>query len=118
MKSLKYGFFKQIPCFSAAAVALLGLVGFTSPARANVAVLCPSLANQGGSGSDTFLAVSGPLDGTCGANSAVQFGITKETDYARLMWDSSVTNYPAGLTLGNLVGLSASVPAFSGQPGD
>jgi hypothetical protein len=44
--------------------------------------------------------------------------VTTETDYARLMWDSSVTNYPAGLTLGNLVGLSASVPAFSGQPGD
>jgi hypothetical protein len=118
MKSLKYGFFGQIPGFSAAAVALLGLVGFTSPARADVAVLCPSLANQGGSGSNTFTPVAGPLDGTCGANSAVKMDIPTETDYARLRFDSSVANYPAGLTLGNLVGLNAAVQDFTGQPGD
>jgi hypothetical protein len=118
MKSLKYGFFKQISPFSAAAVALFGLVGIASPARADTSVLCPNLANQNGEGTYTFTAVPGSLDASCGVNSAVKIDIPTEVDYARLMWDSTVTNYPAGLTLGNLVGLSASVPAFSGQPGD
>jgi hypothetical protein len=118
MKSLKYGFFKQISPFSAAAVALFGLVGIASLAKADTAVLCPNLANQNGAGTYTFTPEPGSLDPTCGVNSAVKIDIPTETDYARLMWDSSVTNYPAGLTLGNLVGISANVPAFTGQPGD
>lgn len=118
MKSPKYQSFVRMPRFLAAAVALLGLIAITSPARADVAVLCPSAANQGGAGSDTFTNVVGPLDGTCGANSAVNMHIDIETDYARLRFDSSVANYPAGLTLGNLVGLSADVQDFTGQPGD
>ena len=86
----------------------------SSPARADIYVLCPSAANQNGSGLYTFTSVAGtPI---C-ANSAVKIDIPTEGDYARLMWDSTVAAYPAGLTLGNLAGLSADV-IFTGQPGD
>ena len=114
MKSLKFRSFKQVLPSSAVAVALLGLVAITSPARADIYVLCPSAANQNGSGLYTFTSVAGtPI---C-ANSAVKIDIPTEGDYARLMWDSTVAAYPAGLTLGNLAGLSADVQ-FTGLAGD
>ena len=118
MKSLKFRFLKQVLPSSAVAVALLGLVGITSPARADNYVLCPSAADRNGNGSYTFTAVAGPLDSSCGANSAVTMTIATEADYARLMFNSSVTGYPAGLTLGNLAGLSADVRFTGGQAGD
>ena len=43
--------------------------------------------------------------------------IPKETDYARLRFDSGVAGYPAGLTLGNLAGLNADVLFTPGQAG-
>jgi hypothetical protein len=43
--------------------------------------------------------------------------IPAETDYARLMWDSTVAAYPPGLTLGTLAGAQADV-RFTGQAGD
>ena len=118
MKSLKFRFLKQVLPSSAVAVALLGLVGITSPARADNYVLCPSAADRNGNGSYTFTAVAGPLDSSCGANSAVTMTISTEADYARLMFDSHVPAYPVGLTLGNLAGLSADVRFTPGQPGD
>ena len=115
MRSLKVRFLKHVFPSSAAVVALLGLVGITSPAKADV-TLCPSSATPGGFGG-TATSVAGPLNGTCGANSAVRLDIPAEADYGKLMFNSSMTGYPAGLTLGTLVGLSANVD-FTGQAGD
>lgn len=117
MKLLTFRFFKQALPSSAAAVALLGLVGITSPARADNYVLCPNLANAYVT-SGTITNVAGPLDGTCGTNSAVNMSIPAETQYARLRFDSGVAGYPAGLTLGNLAGLGADVRFSPGQLGD
>ena len=117
MKSPKFEFLKQVLPSSAAALALLAILGITTPARATSFQLCPNAASQNGSGSDTFTpTVGGPLD--CGTLSAVTMSISKETDYARLLWDPSVAGYPAGLTLGNLAGLTAAVLENAGQPGD
>ena len=44
----------------------------------------------------------GPLDGTCGANSAVQINIPQGTDYGKLQFQSTMTDFPTGLTLGGL----------------
>lgn len=118
MRSLHLSVPKQVLPSSAIALVLLGLVGIASPAAANTYTLCANAAGQGGFG-DTFTSVAGPLDGTCGANSAVNMSIATETDYARLLWDPSVTNYPADLTLGNLGGLNADIGSFTpGQAGD
>ena len=117
MKSLKFRFLKQVLPSSAVAVALLGLVAITSPARADSYVLCPSAANAYVT-SGSITNVPGPLDGSCGADSAVKLSIPTETQYGRLRFDSGVAGYPTTLTFGNLVGLSADVPAFTGQPGD
>jgi len=108
MRSLTLRFLKQILPSSAAAVALLGLIGIASPARADDYSLCPSAANQGGFGSDVFT-----INGC-----AVTESLTLDTDYARLMWDSTVTNYPASLTLGNLASISANVTFAADQSGD
>ena len=113
MKLLKFRSFKQILPSSAVAVAVLGLVGITSPARADNYVLCPNAASTSGYGGDTFTAASGG-PASCGANSAVTMYIPNETSgYARLAWDSSA-GYPAGLTLGNLGGVAANVQ-FTGS---
>src|SRR5208283_3158626 len=75
----------------------------------------PNAAGQNGYGSDTFTNLPGPLDSTCGTNSAVTMYIPNATTgYARLAWDSTVAGYPAGLTLGNLAGANADV-AFTGD---
>jgi hypothetical protein len=98
MKSMTFRF------FTAAAVALLGLVGITS-SRADT--LCPTTANQNGSGNYSFTTLPGPAGSPCA--SAVQITINTAQDYARLAWDSSSAGYPAGLTLGNIASASAQV---------
>src|SRR5436305_2055416 len=98
-----------------AAVVFVALLAIATPASANVFVLCPNGADVYTEGTSSN--VAGPLDGTCGPNSAINVTIPTETAYARLRFDSSVSGYPAGLTLGNLSGVDAEV-AFSGQPGD
>jgi hypothetical protein len=110
---------QQLGRYSLAAIALTGLLGVSSPATASSVTLCPNAAtNQNGAGSFTFTSVAGPLDGTCGAKSAVKMDIAKETDYARLAWMSSDAGYPSPLTLGNLTALSADVLLVAGQPAD
>jgi hypothetical protein len=113
MKSLTFRFLMQALPSSAATLALLGLVGIASPARADM--LCPSSAAKGGDGSGTFTNVSGPLDSTCGTDSAVTMSIPNQTGYAKLTWDPTVAGYPAGLTLGNLLSINA---VINGQTGD
>jgi hypothetical protein len=106
------------PAFCGAAIALLGLFTVASPARADVFPLCPSAGTTGGDGTGTFTYVPGPLDGTCGANSAVEMSIPNAVNYAKLTFSSTTAGYPAGLTLGGLSGLSAGVTldAASDQP--
>ena len=87
--------------------ALAILVGFGLAAPATAATLCPNQASQGGFG-DTFTPVSGPLDGTCGTNSAVKIDIPASTDYGKLLFNSGMPGFPPGLTLGGLSGGSAS----------
>jgi PEP-CTERM motif len=115
-KSLKCRFHEALLPSSAAAVALLCSIGITSPASANV-VLCPNAATPGGFGG-TATNVSGPLDGTCGTDSAVKLDIPAETDYGKLQFNSGMSGYPAGLTLGNLSGATADVDFIPGQAGD
>lgn len=119
MRTLQLFSLKKVLPSSAIASAGLGLLGFVSLATADTYTLCANAANQDGMGSFTFNDVAGPLDGTCGANSAVNMSITTEPDYARLRWDSSATNYPTGLTLGNLGGMNADIRSFTpGEAGD
>jgi hypothetical protein len=98
---------------AAMAAALLGPLGLSVPAWAgnSTATLCPSSATTGGFG-QTITAVAGPLDGVCGANSAVQVDIEHSNDYGRLAFDTTSV-YPGGLTLGGLAGVSADI-TFSG----
>lgn len=93
---------------SAATAAVLAMAG---PSHA--ATLCPNQATPGGFGF-TATPVSGPLDGTCGANSAVKIDIADSTNYGKLQFQSGMPGFPAGLTLGSLVSASANV-AFSGN---
>jgi hypothetical protein len=80
--------------------------------------LCPSAASMSGYGGQTFTNVAGPMDGSCGGNSAVTLYIPNDTSgYARLQWTPANAGYPAGLTLGNLSGANASV-AFSSDVAD
>lgn len=94
--------------FGAVASALvLCSFGLAKPASASV-TLCPSQATVGGFGGSSSN-VSGPLDGSCGADSAVQINIPSSTDYGKLQFNQGMTGYPPGLTLGELGGLSANV---------
>jgi len=77
-------------------------------ATAGVITLCPSQATPGGFGG-TATDVVGPLDGTCGAKSAVELDIPASTDYGKLQFNSGMTGWPTGLTLAGLGGLSANV---------
>ena len=98
-------------------LAVITAIAITPSARAGT--LCPNQAAQGGFGGQTYTNVSGPLDGTCGTNSAVTAAIPSDTDYAKLTWTTSNSGYPAGLTLGNLGGVTASVslsPSGADQP--
>ena len=76
-----------------------------APALADVYSICPSAASEGGFGSDTF--------SHSGCQETMSIGV--DTDYARLLWDSSVANYPPGLTLGNFGGTAANVSFTSDQ---
>jgi hypothetical protein len=98
---------------SAAAALLVCSFGFANPARAGAVTLCPDNATVGGFG-ETSSAVAGPLDGSCGSDSAVEINIPASTDYGKLIFSSSTAGYPAGLTLGGLGGLSAGVSFTSG----
>jgi hypothetical protein len=98
-------------CLFALIVSLAAAV----PALAQT-TLCPNAAapatNSSGYGpgySATY--TGGTLDATCGINSAVQLYIGNDTSgYARLAWTNQGTGgVPAGLTLGDLTGLDASV---------
>jgi PEP-CTERM motif len=94
---------------AAAAAALLACsFGLTGTAQAGEVTLCPNQASVGGFGGTTTDA-PGPLDGTCGANSAVQTSLPDSQDEASLTFSSSTPGYPSGLTLGSLLGLSADV---------
>jgi hypothetical protein len=85
------------------AVIALATAFAVSPA-ALASSLCPSSASTGGYGTDTFSSVA------C----AETMSISNSQDYARLMWNSTNTGYPANLTLGNLGGITSSVTATSG----
>jgi hypothetical protein len=101
-------------------LALLAVAAALAIAPAALAgTLCPNQAKEGGAPfSQTFTAADGPLDGTsCGASdTAVTMSITNGDQYAKLTWDSSNSGYPAGLTLGNLGGVTTSVSNSVGQP--
>jgi hypothetical protein len=112
--SSEFRFLRQVlPC-SAAAGALLCAIGLANPASAGEVTLCPSNATVGGDGSQSSTKVSGPLDATCGTNSAVQISIPNSQNYGKLTFDSSTAGYPLGLTLGTLSGLSANVALTAG----
>jgi hypothetical protein len=99
--------------FTAGATAvLLSAWGLTSPAMAGNVTLCPSAATPGGFGGTTTN-VPGPLDATCGANSAVQLSIPDSADYGKLQFTSAMPGFPVGLNLSNLLGMSANV-SFTG----
>jgi hypothetical protein len=100
-----------------ALIAIAGTLAITPAALAST--LCPNQAAQGGDGTGTFTNVAGPLDGTsCGSSdTAVNMTIPNAVNYAKLTWDPSNSGYPAGLTLGNLGGVTASVTnSVGGQP--
>jgi len=112
-KSRVSGLIRQVLPGSAAVAALVCAFGLVSPAHAGSVTLCPSQAGAAGNNA-TFTNVVGPLDGTCGANSAVQISLGHSTDYGRLAFDSSTPGYPTSLTLGGLLGASANVSFTSG----
>ena len=89
-------------------VVTLALVGGLAASNiANANTLCPNQATVGGFG-NTSSSVSGPLDGSCGANSAVKIDIANSTSYGKLVFSSGMPGYPTGLTLSGLSGGSAS----------
>jgi len=92
--------------FAFALIAIAAALAITPAALAST--LCPNQAAHGGF-NNSFTSAPGPQDGTCGANSAVTMSIANGSDYAKLTWDSSNSGYPAGLTLGNLGGVTSSV---------
>ena len=97
----------------ACAVALALAGGLVASSAAKATTLCPSGATVGGFGG-TASNVPGPLDGTCGTNSAVKIDIPASTDYGKLQFPSTMTGFPTGLTLGGIGGASANVVFTSG----
>jgi len=90
--------------YPAVAIALLGLVGITIPARANDIAVCPS---------DAVVNADYPFT-TSGC--AATITVSNLLNYSRLMWDSTVPGYPA-VDLGELGGVSAGVTnSGAGQP--
>src|SRR3954447_494823 len=116
---MTFRMFHRISACSAGALALTGLLGVADRASASSVTLCPNAAsNQNGAGTFTFTNVVGPLDGTCGLDSAVKMDIPTEVDYARLAWVQGDPGYPSPLTVGNLTDLSADIRFSPGQPSD
>ncbi len=79
---------------------------------AHASTICPKSGSTGGFGTDTFVNVPGPSDGTCGPNSAIEMSIATNTDYARMEW------LTPGTTLGTFAGVNASVSFTSALPSD
>lgn len=104
--------FGALPLVAAAAFGIFAL----APSTAKANTLCPSQATVGGF-NNTSSTVAGPLDGSCGANSAVKIDIAHSNDYGKLQFGSGMPGFPAGLTLGGLAGASANV-AFTSGGGD
>jgi hypothetical protein len=94
----------------------MGIVGVQ--AKAEVAILCPNSAAQGGF-TNTFSNFAGTLDGTsCGlTNTGVTLSVPASTDYAKLTWDAS-SGVPVGIALANINSVSASVKFTAQQAGD
>jgi hypothetical protein len=70
--------------------------------------LCPNTADVSGGINATY---------TSGSNCAETMSINNSQDYARLMWNTGSTGYPANLTLSNIGSITASVAnSGSGQP--
>lgn len=92
----------RYPVAGLAAVAALFLGAPGVIASASAQTLCPSSGTPGGFG-ESVTYVPGPLDGTCGADSAVTISLPASTDYGKLQFS------PSGYTLGNLTGASANV---------
>ncbi len=107
--------------FSVIGLVCLGLAG-VGPVKATI--LCPNQALQGGFGG-TFTPVSGSQDGTCGSTSGETLALSDDGNYAKLMWNTSddpngpsTESLPAGLTLGNLPAVSATVTFTADQADD
>lgn len=100
--------------FSLALIAVAAALAITPVALADS--LCPTQTQTGGFGA-TYTNVSGP-NGTCGTGTAVKMTIPSDKDEAKLYWVPGNTGYPAGLTLGNLPGINASVSFSPGTGGD
>jgi len=95
--------------FTLPAIALAASLG-ALPAMAGT-ILCPNQANLDGFGGDTFTALPGSQDATCGANSAEMMNIPTNSAYARAAWTVP------GLTLGNL-GLTDATVTVVAPAGD
>lgn len=94
---------KKIQAFSVALLALTTV--FAASLTASASNLCPNAAAPGGFGSNGFVSGSGCTE---------TISINSSSDYAKLTWDGTSSGYPAGLNLGNLGSISASVSATAG----
>jgi hypothetical protein len=100
------------------AVLTAAVLASTFAPSASATTLCPNQATVGGiPGTFSSSTVSGPLDGTCGTNSAVKIDIDHSTGYGKLQFQSGMPGFPVGLTLGGLSGASANV-AFTSAGSD
>lgn len=101
--------------YSMTAVALLlSATAGSGVARASL-ILCPNQALQGGFG-NTFTPVAGSEDGTCGNNSGETLALANDTNYAKLMWNTSTDPngpsteaIPSDITLSDLPVVNANV---------
>jgi hypothetical protein len=76
---------------------------------------CPSTAGYLGNSGGTVSFVPGPLDGSCGANSAVNFALPNDaSDDAAIYWSTAQT----GLTVGTVSSLDAQVTFSADVAGD
>jgi hypothetical protein len=94
---------KNVEKFSVALLALAAVFAISPVASASS--LCPNTANKDGDGTGTFVSGSGCTE---------TMSIPNSTNYARLAWAPTDAGYPAGLTLGNLAGITASVDLTTG----
>lgn len=111
-KSSTFRRLRQAWAGSAVAAGLLLAFALANSARAADISLCPSSGVVGGIG-ETSGDVSGPLDGTCGDDSAVMVSITQSTQYGKVAFTAGTPGFPTGVPLSGLVSLSSNV-LFSG----
>jgi hypothetical protein len=93
------------------------LLPLVSVLPAMAGTVCPNSGVQGGYGTDSFSSAPGPLDATCGANSAVTMSLTKDTDYAKLTFTPGTPGF-APTTLGGTTGATATVQFSANVPND